>query len=263
MKKVIFILLILSSNQILLAQSKTPWSITFSLSPVFCNTINTTGSNDRMPGTNTSYTKYVDSVKAKETYRFNVLTPTFWFNYSLGLDLDLQTGLGYMDVGYQRIQDNLHLHDNLYPGIGTTGTLTELTSNPRSINYDYRFQYLHIPCLINYVVKKSGDFKTIFSVSGGVAFDILLKHKITANLQNDFYIDGKQQFNIDSTGYKARAIAFQFIVGGRMDYKFDKKLTLMVQPVFGICPFSVTSNEISVYPYYFALNTGIIWDIAN
>ncbi len=260
MRKNFFALLFLLFSVTAFSQSKSKWSLGFSLSPTFCATVNTTSSSDKVNGTNQAYTAYNDSINGKETYRFNLLCPTFWFNYSLDQKWSLQTGLGYMDVGFQHLQNDIKLNDALYPGIGS-GKLLELTNTSRNIKYDYRYQYLHVPVLFNYHVGKSGDYKFNYTLTGGIALDILLKHQMSANL--DFDLDGKNQYNFDSTGYGSRVVALNIILGGRVDYKIDKTLTLMVQPVIGFYPFSVSSGPISVYPYYFSLNTGLVYEFAH
>ena len=236
------------------------WSVGFSVNPMICATFNTTTSNAIVPGTNQSFKAYNDSIKGKESYRLNVLSATFWFNYSLNRKWEIQAGIGYMEVGFQRNQTNIKFDDQLYPGIGS-GKLEELTSVSRNIDYNYRFQYLHLPLLFNYHIKRSGDFRINYSLTGGLAVDVLLKHKMTANL--DFDLNGQHTFNIDSTGYNGRLFALNIILGGRIDYKIDKKLTLMVQPVFGFYPISVSSVPISVYPFYFTVHTGLVYEFAN
>ncbi len=240
------IFLFLSINTF--SQSKSKWSIGASINPTFCNSYNTPSSNSSLKSI------------TQESYRFNIVCPSIWFNLSLGQKWAVQTGLGYSDVGSQNIQSDIKLNDNIYPGIGS-GKLLELTNVSRNITYDYRYQYLNVPLLFNYHVGRSGDYKFNFSLTGGVALNVLLKHQMTANL--DFDLDGKNKFNFDSTGYNGRALALNIILGARVDYKIDKTLTLMVQPVLGYYPISVSSSAISVYPYYFSVNTGLVYEFAH
>lgn len=261
MKKNIVCCFFLFQIVLVFAQSKTKWSLGFSVNPTICNTINTASSNDFVGNTNVTYKEYNDSANGKQSYRFN-FGATAWFNYSLNQKWDLQTGIGYAEMGFQRNQTNIQFGEKLYPGVGS-GKLEEKTSSVRSIDYNYRFQYLHIPVLFNYRFRKSADYKFTFSYTLGAAFDILLKHKITANLLDDFVINDVKTFSIDSTGYNARVLAFNFILGGRIDYKIDKKISIMIQPVLGFYPISITSTPISVYPIYFSINTGLVFDIAK
>jgi hypothetical protein len=247
-------------SMFLMAQSKTKWSIGASINPTFSTSINTTNSSEKVNGSNLTYKQYNDSVRSKESYRFN-FGVTGWFNYALNNKWDLQAGLGYMDVGFQRNQKNIKFNDKLYPGIGN-GYLTELSNNEKNIDYNYRYQYLHIPALFNYRVKKSGDYKITYSFTLGAAIDVLLRHKITANLDN-FVVDNEKTFHLDSTGYGGRPFAFNIIVGGRVDYKIDKKYIVMVQPVIGFYPISVSSSPISVYPFYFSINMGLVLDLTK
>ncbi len=259
MRRNIFTITFLITCLFTFAQSKSKWTLGASVNPTFCASINTTSSNSIVSGTNQSYTTYNDSISGKETYRFNMICPTLWFNYSLAQKWDIQTGLGYMDIGFQRLQNDIKFEDYLYPGVGS-GRLLEKTNVSPGITHDYHYQYLHIPVLFNYHIGRSGDYKFNFSLTGGMALDVLLKHKMTANL--DFAIDGQNKYKMDSTGYDGRILALNIIFGGRIDYKIDKNLTLMIQPVIGFYPISVSSSPISVYPYYFSVNTGLVYDFA-
>jgi len=259
MRRELLCVILLLINSFAFAQSRSKWTLGASINPTFCASINTTSSNSVVSGTNQSYSTYNDSISGKETYRFNIICPTLWFNYSLNMKWDIQTGLGYLDVGFQRLQSDIKFGDYLYPGVGS-GRLLEKTNASRNVAYDYRYQYLHIPVLFNYHIGRSGDYKFNFSLTGGMALDVLLKHKMTANL--DFTMDGQNKYNIDSTGYAGRILALNIILGGRIDYKIDKTLTLMVQPIIGFYPISVSSSPISVYPFYFSLNTGLLYDFA-
>ena len=260
MKK-ISLLFILSSFQLLLfAQSKTKWSVIASINPTISSTINSSVSSS---DANQTYIQHNDSVSSKSSYRANVLIGTIWLNYSLERKWDFQFGLGYMDVGYQAQQSDIKYQTTIFSGIIAGDKLQELTNQTRNINYDYRFQYLHIPVLFNYLLRKSGDYRINYSFTCGAAVDVLLKHQVTANLLDGFNIDGKTTFNLSQTGYDARAVAFNLIVGGRIDYKIDKQMTLMVQPVVGFYPVSVTSSPGGVYPFYLSVNTGLIFDLAK
>lgn len=241
------------------SQSKTKWSLGASVNPVMCAVINSPGAKDI--NTDPVYLNN-DALKTTESYRLNLLSATGWFNYSLSLLWDLQIGVGYMDLGFQRTQKNLKYNDKIFAGLTSgAGTLQELSggNGDKNINYDYRFQYIQIPCLISYRIKQSRDFRIIYSLTGGAAVDVLLKHKITANFEN-FTIDGENSKNIDATGFKSRGVAFNLMVGGRIDFKIEKNLTFMLQPVVSLFPLSVTSGPDYLYPYYLAVHTGLVFE---
>lgn len=260
MKKTITLIVWITCCMAAYAQTKSKWNIAASINPTFSYSINTSSSNQPVQGSNLTYQQYNDSVRSHESYRFN-FGFTAWFNYSLNQKWDLQAGLGYSDIGFQRQQRDIKFKDRLYPGIGN-GTLMEFSNNVKNIDYNYHYQYLHIPVLFNHRMGKSHDYKFIFSYSLGATLDVLLKHRMTASLDN-FYVDNENHFSFDSTGYGARPIALSLTAGARVDYKIDKKLTLMVQPLIGIYPVSVAPGPINVYPFYFMINTGLIFEVAR
>jgi hypothetical protein len=257
MRHTFTLLFLLLSCYTSFAQSRTKWNVGVSLNPLICNSINTekTTANDPVYLHN-------GSINTTKSYRLNMLLPALWFNYSLDQKWSLQTGLGYQDVGFELNQNNIKYQDSLFAGI-PHGIRLDKSNAVADIHYEYRFQYIQIPVLFNYLMGKSGDYRFSYSLTGGIAFNFLVKHQITANLLNGFYIDGNSSYNLSPTGYDARFFAFAMIGGGRIDYKLDKKTTLMVQPILGLYPFSVTSSPVSVYPYYFAVQTGLVYDIAN
>ena len=157
-----------------------------------------------------TFKQYNDSVQKFNTPRFN-FGATIWYNHFLADKLFLQTGIGYMDMGYRREQNNLQLGDFTYPGLAT-GKIIEKTNVTRNINYDYRFHYLNIPLFLNYSIYKSKNLKTNIAIAGGVNTNFLLKHNLVARLDN-FKLDDKETFTFDSTGYDARTFSIQLSVG--------------------------------------------------
>ena len=75
---------------------------------------------------------------------------------------------------------------------------------------------------------KSKDYKTMYQFTGGVAANVLIKHQLTARLDN-FSIDGKEKFQINNTGYEARAFTMQLNLGFKVIHKLDKeKVPLLI-----------------------------------
>lgn len=179
-----------------------------------------------------------------------------WFTYSLGNKWDFQTGIGYTDMGFRRTQKDIKLGDETYPGIGD-GKLIELSNSKKDIYYDYRFHYIQIPAWFNYRLYKSKDFRTNYLFTGGIGINALVKHGLTARLQN-FTVDGEKKFQLDSTGLKAVPVAATVHLGFKMEHKLDKTTTLIVQPMFNMSPLSVTSSDIKVRPYSLMLHVGVI-----
>ncbi|MFI5221399.1 MAG: outer membrane beta-barrel protein [Bacteroidia bacterium] len=252
----------LLNSVLVFAQSKSKWTYGFSANPTFSFTVNTTKSSDLIGSTNQTFTAYNDSVNKNKSYRVSYLNFSGWVNYSPDLKWTFQFGIGYQDIGFQINQNNIKFGDKLYPGVGS-GKLEEKTSASRNISYDFRYHYLHLPLFANYHLFRSKDYRMNIYVSGGIALNVLLKHQITAKL--DFDIDGKNRFNVDSSAYTSSFLSLNIaaMLGARVDYKIDKNFSLMVQPVFGACPFPISSGPISVYPFYFSMQAGIIYEIVN
>ncbi|MFN5884503.1 MAG: outer membrane beta-barrel protein [Bacteroidota bacterium] len=236
------------------AQSRIKMSAGFSIAPMICGSFTGSNASAIAPGfNNKTYAQVADSFGRDETYRISYGFHA-WFNYMLGSKWSIQTGLGYTDVGFQRIQDNPKFKDKIHPGIGR-GLIEDLTDNTKSIAYDYRYQYLQIPVMFNYFVHKTSDYKWLFHATAGVGLNLLLSHKITANLKN-FYIDNNQTFDIDSTGYEGSAFTLNTIVGFKAEYRYEKKISLFIQPLLGIYPISVSQTEMTVRPYFFGIYLG-------
>lgn len=210
--------------------------------------------------TGQTYQQYNDSVSSFQTGRFN-WAATIWYHRALGLNWSLQAGIGYVDMGFRRQQKNIQLGDYTYPGIGD-GRLVEFSNTKKSIDYDYRFHYVQVPVWFNYHMFKSKDYRTSFDFTTGLSLAFLVKHRLTARL-NEFKVDEKEVFQLDSTGYDARTINAQLNVGFRMEHKLDKEITLIVQPMYSIHPFSLTNDPLSVRAYGFMLNAGVVIDLEN
>lgn len=242
------------------AQQKSVYRFAATLGGGFTGSINTTSSNAMVPGTGQTYKQYNDSVGSKESMRLN-WGANLWFNYMLSPEWDLQTGLGYMEVGFRRSQDDIKFQDKLYPGMGT-GKLIEASNTKKSIDYNYKYHFIQVPVLFNYMVKKAKSYQTTFSLTGGAAVDILVKHHIKANL-DQFTVDGEKSFSFDSTGYSGSRVNMHLMIGGRLEQKLDPKTTLLVQPLFGFYPLSVSDSEIAVRPYFFMVNVGLIYSLED
>lgn len=202
-----------------------------------------------------TYKQYNDSVQSFQSTRINY-SATLWYHHIINSELTLQTGLGYVDMGWRREQNNLKYGDFTYPGVGD-GRIIENSNTSKNIDYDYRFHYLQIPVWINYLAFKSKDFKTTYSFTGGLTGNVLLKHALTARLDG-FNLDSKSKFQLDSTGYDARTFNMQFNVGLRVEHKLEKNITAIIQPMFSIHPLSATKDPISASLYGMMLHVGLV-----
>ena len=261
---VILLMAVVSSGQ-LLAQSKTKLSIGASITPTITGSLNTSSSDAIVSTTGQTYTKYNDSISTKETYRVSY-GASVWVIYALTKNIDLQTGLTYLDVGFQRQLTNLKYLDRTYPGIGTgeySGIVIDKSNVKKSIDLNYRYQYLQIPVLANFNLKRTRDLKFDFSMNAGIGLNFLLNHELQAKMVDSYKIEGESEYNFDSTGYSARKFALNVMVGGTMKYKYEKNIYVFAQPILGFYPLSVAGGDISSYPYYFSLNLGVIYSFKN
>ncbi len=259
---VVLLLSVVCSNH-LLAQSKTKLSLGASISPTITGSLNTSSSDAIVSNTGQTFTKYNDSISNKETYRISY-GASVWVIYALTKNIDLQTGLTYLDVGFQRQLTNLKYLDRTYPGIGTgeySGIVIDKSNVKKSIDLNYRYQYLQIPILANFDLKHSRDFKFEFDMNAGIGLNFLLNHELQAKMVDSYKIEGKSEYNFDSTGYSARKFALNVMVGGTMKYKYEKNIYLFAQPIIGFYPLSVSGGDISSYPYYFSINLGVIYSL--
>jgi hypothetical protein len=207
-----------------------------------------------------TYEQFNNDAKNNQTMRLN-LSAHAWYNKTLGFNWTMQAGLGYLDMGFRREQNNLQDGEYIHKEIGE-GKILDKTNIEKNINYDYRFHYLDIPVWFNYELYKSKDYKTMYQFTGGVAANVLIKHQLTARLDN-FSIDGKEKFQINNTGYDARAFSMQLNFGFKVIHKLDKETTIIVQPIYTIHPMSVTSGQIKVMPYSVMLHAGLVFDLTK
>lgn len=207
---------------------------------------------------NLTYKDFINKTRKDNTMRLN-FSAHAWYNKILGFNWTMQAGLGYMDMGYRYEQNDLKTGDYIYKGVGG-GKVLDNSNVKKSINNDYRFHYLSIPVWFNYEFLKSGDYKTMYEFTGGVTATLLLKHQLTARLDN-FTIDGEDKYQLNETGHDARTLNMQVNVGVRVLHKLDKETTIIIQPMYSIHPFSATNDKTQVYPYGIMLHAGIVVDL--
>jgi hypothetical protein len=204
-----------------------------------------------------SYKQYSDTVLSKSHAHFNKGIHA-WVNYSLGKKADLQLGIGYQQIGFSRIQENLTFKNYTYPGIGT-GRIEDLSNTDKGIVYNYKFNYLQFPLMINSYLGRSGDFKWVYNFTAGITPQVLIKHRMVANCIPGYSIEGENQFKFDSTGFDARPISANIQVGLKIEYRETKSKVYFIQPLIGIYPMSVTKSTNTAIPYFFSLNLGMLF----
>lgn len=262
--KTLLLTLLLVSSYIAQAQKNTVSKYNFyaTLGAVFNGSINSSSSNE-MANQNQTYKQYQDSVSKLETWRLT-FSVSAGIIYKLNRDLSLQAGLSYLVLGHQRQLNNLKYLDATYPGIGSglgNGRVIDQTNTERSIDLNYRYQYLQIPVMLNYQFDARHAHKVNTSIGVGLGINTLLKHDINAVLSKGYTIDSEKEFFIDSTGYKASTFTANLLLGMRFDYNYTKELKFICQPQLAYYPASVSSNQMEANPWYFNFNVGIIYTL--
>lgn len=225
---------------------------------IYSSAINSSTNNDNVPGKTYSYSSYIDSINAYQDGRFT-LGVSAKFHYALNKKWSIQTGLAYLNIGFNRMQSGINFKDSTYPGMGT-GRVEELSGSAKSITYSYRFQYLQIPLLANYIVKQTRDLKFTHRISAGFSANILLNHDIKAKL-DEFVVDGEEVFKFDSTGYSAKEFGFNLLFGYKLDIKGADKQIYFIQPMLGISPISVSIAPLKSFPIFLQLNVGMLFSL--
>lgn len=242
------------------AQTRTKLALGFSLNPTATYAFNSSTSSQLVSNKpNQTVSQYVDSIGESERIKLSI-GATVWVNYLLNQKWTVQAGLGYSEVGFTIQQNNIQFKDAVFPGVGTSNKILDKSNADRSIDYNYKYQYLTMPVLFNYYTTKAADYKWSYHLTGGLGVNVLLKHQMKAILDN-FYIDNEKVYHIDSTGFEGRSVTLNLFLGGRIEYKLDKQLTFFGQPLLIVFPFSVSKTEQHSYPIGLQLNCGVLYTI--
>lgn len=241
-------------TQTLFAQSVEKLKFGFGGNLVYANSLNSSRSNDIVPGTFISYKAYADSVAKLEDGRYSAGVSA-WVAYSITQKLSIQTGLSYLDVGFTRVQSNIAYSDSLFRPLGR---VIELSNTDKSAEYRYRYHYLQIPVLANYHLYSNRNGNHAIYLVGGLGLNILLRHDMKAVL-NQFVVDGEFVHRFDSTGYDGRRIGLNIMAGVRYEFKDEDKQKFFIQPNFGFSPIGITNTPIRVLPVFIQLTGGIIF----
>jgi hypothetical protein len=204
----------------------------------------------------TEWESYINSSKSSVS-NYISLQVHAWIKKSIGKNSNVQIGLGYADLGFERLQQNLQLSDRTYPGIGS-GVIPDVSSMEKKITYTYHFRNLQLPIIWNGLVGHSKDFRIKFYASAGAVLNTLLSHSLVAETAQGYLIDSQSKFQLDSSGFNPNRINLAFQVGLKGVYKLDKNKSLFVQPLIGYFPFSITSSSTSVNPILLQVNVGLM-----
>lgn len=201
----------------------------------------------------TSWDSYLDSSNSSQAIKFGAQA-NLWFFKSLGKESDLQVGLGFADYGFDRVQKNLAFKALTYPGIGT-GMVEDLSNSEKQINYHYKFQYLQLPVLWNAQLYRAPNFKYRVYFTGGLALNVLLRHRLVAETITGYSIEGNTKFVLDSSGFKGSPVALQLNGGLKMEYKMENG-RFFFQPLFNFFPLSISSGDRKTYPLGLIVHIG-------
>ncbi len=193
------------------------------------------------------------------TYKTSVGS-TIWFRYLIKRKLDIMFGLGYNNLGFQRKQEHLKFNEPTYPGIGV-GKIEDLSNTEKSLYYNYRFDYINIPVLLNWYVGSDKDYKFHFAYTLGAQANFLVNHNLVATTNSGYNIDGKNKFSLDSSGFTGNAINLGLLAGIRMEYNYNKKVDVFAQPLMFFSPMSITNQPYSAIPFKLFVNIGLTYAI--
>lgn len=185
---------------------------------------------------------------------------TIWFRYLVKRKLDIMFGLGYQNLGFQRKQENLRFNEATYPGIGV-GKIEDLSNSEKSLYYNYRFDYINIPVLLNWYVGSDKDYKFHFAYTLGAQANVLVNHNLNAYTNTGFSIDGQNNFKLDSSGFSGNAVNIGVMAGFRAEYNYTKKIDVFVQPLVFFSPMSITSKPYTAMPFNAQINVGLTFAI--
>jgi hypothetical protein len=185
---------------------------------------------------------------------------TIWFRYLIKPKLDIMFGLGYSNLGFQRKQENLKFNDPTYPGIGV-GKIEDLSNTEKSLYYNYRFDYINIPVLLNWYIGSDKDYKFHFAYTFGAQANLLINHSLIARTNAGYNIDGKNKFSLDSSGFTGKAINLGLLAGVRMEYNYNKKVDVFAQPLIFTSPMSLTKTPYNAIPLKLLVNIGLTYAI--
>ncbi len=204
-----------------------------------------------------AYQNYMDTTKSANHQHINKGVH-IWSLLSLGKKSDLQIGLGFQQIGFARKQSGLTFKNYTYPGIGI-GKIEDLSNTTKEITYNYRFNYLQLPVQFNTYLGRSRDFKWVYQFSAGITPQVLINHKLVANTNPGFTIDGEEQFKLDSSGFEPRRFALHMQVGLTVEYRESKSKVYFIQPMLGIYPASITAGPLTAYPVFASLAVGVLF----
>ncbi len=228
------------------AQSKQDFEIGFSLAPAINS--NQVSGND--------WTAYLKRTKSEMQSHFTIQAHV-WVKKSIGKKSDVQLGLGYADLAFERLQSNLLFLDSTYKGIGT-GVIPDKSSADKRITYTYHFRNLQVPVIWNALIGHTKDYRYKFYSSAGLVFNVLMAHSLKAETAQGYLIDSQSEFQLDSSGFTPNRLNLNFQIGLKCVYKLDKEKSIFIQPILGYFPFSITSGNTSVNPILLQVNAGIM-----
>ena len=228
------------------AQSKQDFEMGFSLAPAINS--NQVSGND--------WEAYLKSAKSEMQNHYTIQAHA-WVKKSIGKKSDVQLGLGYADLAFERLQSDLKYADPTYKGIGT-GVIPDKSSADKRITYTYHFRNLQVPVIWNALIGHTKDYRYKFYSSAGLIFNVLMSHALEAETAQGYLIDSQSKFQLDSSGFTPNRLSLNLQIGLKCVYKLDKEKSIFIQPLLAYFPFSITSENTTVNPLLFQVNAGIM-----
>lgn len=254
---IVFIYVLMISLSSSYAQKRTKWSVTSYLGVSNTSSFLKSESNTTLPGLTQTYARYADSVNDKYASRISY-SGGIGFRYGMNKNIDIVTGIQYTDIGFASKLRNIQYAQIIFPGLGNAlGIVMDKTNLSKNADLNYRFQYIQIPIILSKKVGSSRDFNWEWDVFGGIAANVLLKHDLQVKLLDNYNVEGKNVFQFDSTGYKARAFTWNVMAGFTAFYKYTNTVRVYASPYLSFYPMSITGNEIQVKTFQGGIQIGI------
>lgn len=147
----------------------------------------------------------------------------FWVKYAHSPALEFESGIQYVNIGYQLHLKNIRVTTDVDPdGVGF--------ANGDYIN-SHRFRYINVPFKFNLVLADLGNVK--FHTTAGVSLNVLIEQRNTTTWPGE-----PVHHSFGDPTYSNRAINCSPLAGVGLDFRMSGRMRMSVEPVFryGLIP---------------------------